>query len=426
MFFIAGVFLCVFALGYVAMSKFVPNAGAFFSYISVGLGRPLGVGIAFVATAAYAIIAVGSIGPFAVFAEQAMKGVFGVGVPWPVFALIAVVVAALLGQLNVELNIRVLGVIMVAEVFVLAILGVAVVIRGGASGLSLEALSPSAIAGGQVGVLLLIVFAAFAGFESTALFREEAKDAVRTLRRATTGSIAIIAVLQGFVAWFIVQAYGAMAVTTANQSPTEMFAHAASHYVGDWLSNTMSILVAFSWFASVLAFHNATTRYLVALGRDRVVPAVLARRSRRTGAAWVAAALLSAFVLIVIVICIITGIDPYLELFILGSVPVAVSIPAMECLTAVAVLAFFIRDRRGQSVWVAFVAPAVSAVVLAVVVVLVLTNMEFYTGQKGAINWILPGINLVFLALGVGRAVWMKRRTPALYAEVGGRAVLES
>ena len=102
-----------------------------------------------------------------------------------------------------------------------------------------------------------------------------------------------------------------------------------------------------------------------------------------------------------ILLCIIAGLDPYLDLFVLGSVPVAVSIPAMECLTAVAVFAFFLRDRRGQSAWTVYVAPAISALALAVVVYLVLANMEFYTAQTGAINWILPGVNLVVLAIGV-------------------------
>lgn len=417
-FLIAGLFLALFAVGYVAMTRFIPNAGAFFSYISAGLGRPLGIGVAFVATMSYALICAGSIGPFAIFAEQAFASVLGFAVPWPVLALGAVLIVGILGQLNIELNFRVLGVIMVAEVAALTILGVAVVLRGGGEGLSFEAFTPDAIAGGQIGVLLLIVFAAFAGFEATALFREEAKDAVRTLRRATVGSVAIIALLQAFVAWFIVQAFGSLAVTTANESPTTMFTEAATQYVGEWLANTIAVLVAFSWFASVLAFHNATTRYLLVLGRDRVIPSMFARRSQRSNAPWFASAILSGFVLCVIVLVIVAGLDPYLDLFVLGSVPVAVSIPAMECLTSVAIVAFFLRNRRGQSIWVALIAPGISAIALAVVVYLVLTNIEFYTAQTGPINWMLPGINVVILIIGIMRAFWMKTKSPALYDAV--------
>lgn len=419
MFLIAGGFLALFAVGYVAMTRFVPNAGALFSYITAGLGRPLGIGVAFVAALSYALVSAGAVGPFAVFAEQTAQSLFGVAVPWPVWALGGVVVMGILGQLNVELNLRVLGFFMIAEVTVLATLGIAVVAQGGAEGLSLDAFSPGAIAEGQIGVVLLVVFAAFAGFEATALFREEAKHPVRTLRRATFGSIAVIALLQSFVAWSIVQAFGSTVVDVANATPTEMFAIAARQYVGDWFANLISVLVVFSWFASVSAFHNATTRYLHALSRDRVIPAVFARRSRRTNAPWVASLAHSIFTLVVILLCVIAGLDPYLDLFVLGSVPVAVSIPAMECLTAIAVVAFFMRDRRGQSAWTVYVAPALSALALAVVVYLVLANMEFYTTQTGPINWILPGVNLVVLAIGVARALWMRYRTPRLYEGIG-------
>ena len=53
MFLVVGVFLAIFAVGYTAMTRFVPNAGALFSYIAAGLGRPLGLGTAFVAVLAY-------------------------------------------------------------------------------------------------------------------------------------------------------------------------------------------------------------------------------------------------------------------------------------------------------------------------------------------------------------------------------------
>ena len=310
MFIIAAVFLAIFAVGYVAMTKYVPNAGALFSYITVGLGRPLGIGIAFVAAMAYALISVGSIGPFAVFAQYTAQALLGIDVPWPVWVLLAVVLMGLLGQLNVELNMRVLGFFMTLEVLVLGILGIGVIAHGGASGLSLEAFSPAAISSGQVGVLLLVVFAAFAGFEATALFREEAKDPVKTLRRATFGSIAVIALLQAFVAWSIVQAFGSSAVDVAANQPTEMFTLAAEKYVGAWFAPVISTLVVFSWFASVLAFHNATNRYLHALARDRVIPVVFSRRSGRTNAPWVASLSHSAFAVIALTLRLAAGLDP--------------------------------------------------------------------------------------------------------------------
>ena len=419
MFLVVGVFLAIFAVGYTAMTRFVPNAGALFSYIAAGLGRPLGLGTAFVAVLAYAIAATGAIGPFAVFASQALASLTGVQTPWEPWAFGALAAMGILGMLNVELNIRVLGIIMVVEVAVLVLLSAGIIASGGAQGLSLQAFRPDTIVGGEIGVVLLVVFAAFAGFEATALFREEVRDPVATVRKATFGSIALIAIFQAFVTWAVIQAFGDTAVSVANEKPTEMFTIAANQYVGARFAEVITLLVVGSWFASILAFHNATARYLYALGRDRAIPAVFARKSARTGSAWVASLSHTAFSAVVLLFCTAQGLDPYLDLFVVGSVPVAVSIPAMEFLTAVAILAFFWRDNRGVSAWEGRIAPAVSAIALAIVVFFVLINIPMFTGREGAINWILPSVNLVVLALGVARALWMRNHRPGEYQQIG-------
>ncbi|MEV6228046.1 APC family permease [Saccharopolyspora shandongensis] len=421
MFFVVGAFLMLFAVGYVTMARFVPNAGALFSFITAGLGRPLGLGTAFVAALAYAVASAGSVGPFAVFGSYATESVFGFTTSWQTWAFAGAALMGLLGLLNVELNLRVLGVIMLVEVAALTVLGVGIIAQGGApgEGLSLDALRPDAVSGSGLGVVLLVVFAAFAGFEATALFREEARDPVTTVRRATFASLAVIAVFQGFVAWAIVQAYGRSAVQVANEQPTTMFTLAADRFVGSWLADAITLLVVGSWFASLLAFHNATTRYLAVLARDGALPSALSRRSRRTGAPWVASLSHTVFTFAVIGYCAAQGLDPYLDLFVVGSVPVAVSIPAMECLTAIAIIAFFYRDRRGQSRWAVLVAPAVSAVALALVVYAVVANIALFTAREGAINIVLPSINLVILVLGIGRALWMRRKHPDQYERLG-------
>src|SRR5450755_4769157 len=50
---LAGVTLLLFAIGYVAMSRHIVNAGAFYAYVTKGLGRPLGMSTAMIAVLAY-------------------------------------------------------------------------------------------------------------------------------------------------------------------------------------------------------------------------------------------------------------------------------------------------------------------------------------------------------------------------------------
>src|SRR4051812_13125607 len=64
---IAGVVLMLFAVGYVRMSRRVTNAGAFYAYISHGLGRVTGTAAAYVAIVAYNAATIGILGALAYF-----------------------------------------------------------------------------------------------------------------------------------------------------------------------------------------------------------------------------------------------------------------------------------------------------------------------------------------------------------------------
>src|SRR5690349_15451716 len=71
-FLILALTLAIFAAGYAGMSRYVANAGAFYSYLAQGLGRVWGVSGAFVALIAYNAIQIGLYGLFgAVFADFA-------------------------------------------------------------------------------------------------------------------------------------------------------------------------------------------------------------------------------------------------------------------------------------------------------------------------------------------------------------------
>jgi hypothetical protein len=51
--------LAVFSIGYVAMSRKIVNAGAFYTYITLGIGKSSGVAAAFVAVAGYNAMQIG-------------------------------------------------------------------------------------------------------------------------------------------------------------------------------------------------------------------------------------------------------------------------------------------------------------------------------------------------------------------------------
>ncbi|OZB80785.1 MAG: hypothetical protein B7X41_17490, partial [Microbacterium sp. 14-71-5] len=253
---LTGLLLIIFAVGYVTMARYLDKPGGLYAFVRAGLGSRMGDGASYVAGAVYALIAAGSIGAFAVFANQAARNLLGVDIPWTVWAAIAIIGMAVLGYRNVDLGAKVLGIIISLEIGMLLLVSLAIIVRGGAHGLTLEPLAPSNMFGSSMGTMFAISLAAFAGFEATVMYADEVTDRTKTIRRATYGSVALLAIMYAFAAWAIVMAYGTNeAVAAANADPINLFFSAASQYLGPWASVVMQVLVVSSWFATILAFH---------------------------------------------------------------------------------------------------------------------------------------------------------------------------
>jgi amino acid transporter len=93
-FVVVGAVLALFCVGYVSMARRVANAGAFYAYISQGIGRPIGVAGAWVAVVAYNALQVGLYGAIGAAATPVLHEWFGLDVAWWVVALCAWAVVA--------------------------------------------------------------------------------------------------------------------------------------------------------------------------------------------------------------------------------------------------------------------------------------------------------------------------------------------
>ncbi len=113
-FLVIALILALFATGYVAMTRSIRNAGAFYAFIAAGLGRVTGVAAALVALLAYSFLQVGLYGAVGPNAAAEAGAHLGVHAPWWAFALGAWAVVTVLGLLRVDITGRVLGVLLTA------------------------------------------------------------------------------------------------------------------------------------------------------------------------------------------------------------------------------------------------------------------------------------------------------------------------
>ncbi|WP_055526370.1 APC family permease [Streptomyces graminilatus] len=416
-----GVVLCLFAVGFTAMTPHIRNAGAFYSYIARGLGRPAGLGAALLAVFSYNALQIGTYGAFGFFAAGTANDLLGLDLPWPVYAFAAIAVVWFLGFRSIHVGAKILAALLIAETAVLVLLAGAILVKGGADGLSLASFAPSNVFTSRMSAPLGLATAAFIGFEATVLYREEARDPDRTVPRATYLAVGFLGLFYTFIVWVIVQAFGdAKVIGVAAQNPAEMFFTAMTQYVGGWATDLQRILIVSSLLASLLAFHNAITRYGYALSVEGAAPAPLGRIHPRHGSPWVSGIAQTVLAAIVTGVFAAIGAHPYNEFLLWVNTPGVVGILALQTLAACAVVAFFRRNPGlvGAGRLRTTVAPATAAVLLAVTTGLVCTKLDLFTGAPAAVNWGLAALTPIVFAIGVVLATRIRRKRPAVYAKL--------
>ena len=415
---IAGVVLLVFAIAFTTMSRYIHNAGAFYSYISRGLGKSTGLGAASLAVFSYNAIQIGLYGAFGYFASLTAKSLTGIDVPWWLWAGLGMVVVWFLGYRSIHGGARILGVLLLAETGILVVLAGAVLWQGGAEGLRLDSFAPSNVLTGGMGPVLALAFGAFIGFEATAIYREEARRPDRTIPLATYVAVGFLGLFYAFMAWMIVQAFGSKAVDVASSDPASMYFTAMTDYVGSWATTVMRILIVTSNFAALLAFHNAITRYVYALSSEGVLPRRLGHVHPGHRSPYIAGIAQTVLAAIVVAAFALFGADPYLQLLLWVNTPGVIGFVILQALAAFAVWRFFRQGDHGESRIRTVVAPLAACVLLLGAAGLIVWNINLMTDAGPAINTVIVlSVPVVFIT-GVWYASWLRRNRPDVYARI--------
>ncbi|PRY14660.1 amino acid/polyamine/organocation transporter (APC superfamily) [Kineococcus rhizosphaerae] len=415
----AAVVLALFAVGFTTMTRLTGGAGAFYSYITLGLGRSAGAGAGLLAVVSYNTLQIGVYGLLGTQFQAAFVRLAGVDLPWWLYAVAAIAVVWALGRRGIDVGAKVLGVLLAAETAILAVLVVGVVAHGGHDGLHLSTFSPSALANPGLLGILGFCFAAFAGFESTALYRREAREPDRSIPRATYAAVAFLGLFYALVVWAVVQAVGdAGVVAAAGADPVGLFFTVMDTYVGAWASHVMDVLVLTSVLASQIAFHNAINRYSFTLAQDGLLPAAMAHAHPRFASPARAGAAQSVLALVVVAGFALAGADPYRQLVLLVNTPGAIGVLLLQAITAVAVVVYLHRHGtvRPGVLWASVGATVLLTVALGVLV----RHVALLTAAPTSTNVVLVAVVPAVFAVGVLLARVLRRRRPDLYARIGG------
>lgn len=416
---VLGLLLVVFAVGFAAMSRHLHNAGAFYAYVSAGLGLRQGIAAAILALVSYNMMQIGLYGLVGFASSNLLRELTGLEVSWWLMALLCWALVAILGINSIDLSAKVLGVVVALEflaVIIVDVLAFAVAPEGATA----DAFASDQFFAPGIGVLLAFGIAAFMGFESGAIYSEEVTDPRRTVARATYIALITIAIFYAFSAW-------AFGIGIGPSQVVERSAELGPDLVFVWLSETSpvlgqfaSILFVTSLIAVLLAFHNAAARYFFSLGRSGVLPRQLATTTG-TGAPLAGSLTQSALAVVVVIGFAIAGtghelgpLFPVITLFTWLTNAAAFGLVFLLAVTSVAIMAWFIRHPHGYGPWVRIIAPALAALGLAVVFILILANFDLMIDAEegSSLIFIMPGIILGSGVLGLLWGEVLRRREP--------------
>ncbi|MEU4243117.1 APC family permease [Actinoplanes sp. NPDC026619] len=443
------VILGIFALPYVTMARQLPNAGAFYVYVTAGLGRVAGAATAFVAILSYNAMQIGLYGGLGYEAHNVLARYLHVNAPWWACALVGWLLVGIAGLLRVDFSARLLAWLLIGEIVVSAAFAGVQVAHPYQGHVSFEVLSPSWLLIGSAGVMLTIAIAGFVGFENTTVFSEEARNARRTVPLATFIAIALIGTLYGFCVWAMSVNTGAdNIVAQAGEQGTNLIFKLSEPFLPTFIVTIGHFLFVTSLFAANLSFHNTSNRYFYAMGRDGLLPAVFGRTSQRTKSPVAASLLQSALALVVISVYAITGWDPYVKLFFWLTASAGLGVLTLMVLTSLAMLVYFWRQRSHRrraaeiadtvrgipdpdaparhtvepiSAWRGLVAPVVAGILLTIILWQTVANMHQLLGVAPTDNlrWYFPAAIPAFMLLGVVVALVLKTVRPDAYERIG-------
>jgi amino acid transporter len=258
------------------------GAGAVYEYLVHG-AHP-GVGVFCAGLYGIGVLFLGGGGVFIAngfLADNFFSTHLSLHVAWWIWGAIALLIAVGLNHFGVRLAIR--GVLMLAGLSLIPflVLAVAIIVQGGDAGNTLSAFGTGQSSWNSVFNGILFAVTLFIGFEAAASLGEETRDPHRSIPIALIGSVALAGLFFLLVTYAASIGFGPKGAATAWPADPSPMGTLAQRYVGRGLATLIDLVVLLDSVSVAIAFVVAGSRVFFALARDGLLPAALARASRR-------------------------------------------------------------------------------------------------------------------------------------------------
>lgn len=274
-----GAFCVAFTVGTFA-SRF-SSAGSFYTFNTIGLGKPAGFMSGWLLFAAYAVFFPQNMDSFGYVFHDILKAHAGISVPWYVYSIAAALLILILAGIGIATSMRLDLLIIAGEVLVILGLAITIVVHGGNGGNTYQVFNPANTPKGFSGMAFGLIFAleTITGFEASATIAEECKNAKRNIPRAVIGSVIAAGLFFVFVTYALSIGFG-LNHASAFASTGLPLDTLAARYIGSNYAIVIDVVVMLSSFAVSVAAGNGAVRVVYAMAREGALPRRLSAISR--------------------------------------------------------------------------------------------------------------------------------------------------
>jgi len=297
----------------VYFARHLSSAGGFATWVRHGLGRGAAFQVGWLMLGAYALFEAALQATVGGSLESLLSPL-GINLPggWVAYALVLTLIVGVLSYVDVRASVWVMAPFAVAEVLALVILDAAITVKGGAAGhdllhtftptgASLTGVAPGGTLG--IGIAMVLGILAFVGFETGAVYGEEARNPHKTIPIAIFALLVFLAVLYTWTSYAATIGVGwrnaGSVLGNVNVAP-QQYVTLAGVYVGRWLGIALIVFVITSNFASSFAMHQAMVRYGYSMGREGVLLRSLGKTHPRWKSPYIATFMQSGFTFLLI------------------------------------------------------------------------------------------------------------------------------
>jgi amino acid transporter len=456
-FLVATIVLTMFTVGFIEMARHITTAGAFYGFITHGLGQVWGMASGALATMAYVVFEGSLIGIFAYFGNDALNRWFDVEVNWLIIALVGITVIALFGYYDINIAAAFLGVTLCCEVVLLLALAFSVLFSGGGpDGFVPEAVNPlnafksldagggmglkidgTTIAAGSAAIGVFFAFWSWVGFETTAVYGEESRNPRHIVPRATLIAVVGLGTFYTFVSWMMIAGNGkATSIEKANTDSIGLWVDLAENKLGgSFVGDIYLFLIVVGSFACGLAFHTAASRYLYAIARELPMTRNTLGRTHGTHhtphVASVTQSLITLVFTLGFYLLTSNGDDPFTGAYIyqygLLAILGTMAILIVQAITCLAVIWYFhVKKAKPGNVLTTGVIPGLGGLGMLYVVWLLIDNIKFAGGLAADSTFfkLIPWLVVATFVVGLLGVLLLRSRNPEVYRAIG-RTVFE-